>query len=60
MTLKKQLIEELDWRGLELDEDYCTIDDAVEYIKMTREYDKHYSVEQWIEDTSSNYPECFK
>lgn len=30
---------------------------AADYICMTRDYGEEYSVEQWFEDTSDNYPE---
>lgn len=31
--------------------------DAADYICMTRDYGEEYSVDQWWEDTSDNYPE---
>lgn len=53
------LVDELESRGLELNEDECTLHDAADYIRICRMHDK-YSKEQWVDDTLKNYPECFK
>lgn len=53
------LVDELESRGLELNEDECTLHDVADYIRICRMHDK-YSEEQWVDDTLKNYPECFK
>lgn len=57
--LKNELINELESRNLELDEDEITIDAAVEYIIDCNESGEEMSVSEWIELTLENYPEDF-
>lgn len=63
-TIKKELIEKLKSRGLELnlnspDLEYFNskdeaIDSAVEYILICKQYED-YTVDKWIKDTLMNY-----
>lgn len=57
--LKNKLINELESRNLELDEDEITIDAAIEYIVDCNESGEEMSVSEWIELTLENYPEDF-
>ena len=57
--LKNELINELESRNLELDEDEITIDAAVEYIVDCNESGEEITVSEWIELTLENYPEDF-
>lgn len=57
--VKDEVLEILYDNGYDVDsedvQDYAW--DAADYICMTRNYGEEYSVEQWWEDTSDNYPE---
>lgn len=57
--LKNELMNELESRNLELDEDEITIDAAVEYIVSCNEFGEEMSVSEWVELTLENYPENF-
>ena len=54
-TVEKELVEELDNRGLEIRDEELEL--AVEYIITTRSVDPTYRVSQYIADTLSHYPE---
>jgi uncharacterized protein YaaR (DUF327 family) len=58
LDLQKELQEKLDLKGLTLSDDN-TIEDFVYYIKLIQEISS-YSVDEWIQDTITNYPETFK
>lgn len=54
-TVKKELVEELDNRGLGIRE--AELELAVEYIVTARYADSTYNVAQYVTDTLSYYPE---
>jgi len=54
-VVEKELVAELDKRGLEIRDEELEL--AVEYIITTRSVDPTYSVNQYITDTLSYYPE---
>lgn len=54
-----ELKSALDAKGLVLNDAECTLEDAAEYIQITRETIGEYAVDEWIKDTQENYPECF-
>lgn len=54
-TVEKELVEELEKRGLEFRDGELEL--AVEYIITTRSADPTYSTNQYIADTLSHYPE---
>lgn len=54
-TVEKELVAELDKRGLEFRDEELEL--AVEYIITTRSVDPTYSTNQYITDTLSYYPE---
>ena len=49
----------LDAKGLVLNPEECSIEDAAEYIEISKEALGEYTVEDWIKDTQHNYPEAF-
>ena len=49
----------LDAEGLVLNPAEGTVEDAAEYIALSRDIMGEYSVEDWIRDTKQNYPEYF-
>ena len=53
--VEKELVEELEKRGLEFRDGELEL--AAEYIITTRSVDPSYSVNQYITDTLSYYPE---
>lgn len=54
-----ELKSALEARGLVLNTAECSLDDAAEYIQISRETLGEYTVEDWIKDTQENYPETF-
>ena len=56
-SLEAELVEELNSRGLEFRYGELELESAVEYIVTLRSVHPTYSVNQYITDTLSNYPE---
>ena len=57
--LKNELINELESRNLELNEEETTVDAIVEYILDYNSVGEELSVSEWIDLTLDNYPEYF-
>ncbi len=57
--LKNELINELESRNLELNEEETTVDAIVEYILDYNSIGEELSVSEWIDLTLDNYPEYF-
>ena len=57
--IKTEIIEKLKNHGYDLNNEngLSYIKAAVEYLKTVQKYDPEYTVDRWIEDTVSNYPE---
>lgn len=56
-TIKADLQTALRKKGLKLNPNECSIDDAVENIMMSN---GELTVDEWIKETQRNYPECFE
>lgn len=58
-TVMDELRKTLGKHRLGLNKEYCTIQQAAEYIVDIREIGVEYSAEDWVKETKLNYPEFF-